>query len=250
MGEALLHVPHAIDVSVRVVALSASALALGLFAERISGGTVAVSTVGLYFAATAGAYASQPYSIYYTSDFLMIAAWFWTVWALATDRLGAAVLATFVGAWAKETLLLAPILVGFHWVRRRDNFPRVVAVALAFIVPTAALRLLFPAPITEWAWWDAARNNIPFVDASRVGWTLRYNFKVLAFYNVGWWFAPIAAWRSRSPFVRDLAATLTVYLLLAYIVVYIRELRHFLPLAILVLPLTLREVSDLTRATP
>ena len=40
-----------------------------------------------------------------------------------------------------------------------------------------------------------------------------------------------------------IAATSVIYLLLAYPVIYIRELRHFLPLAIVVLPLAVRELE-------
>lgn len=236
--------PHPIDVAVRVAALAASALALGLFAARIATPAIAIASVGFYFAATAAAYASQPYSIYYTSDYLMIAGWFWAVYWLCTDRIAPAALAVFAGAWAKETLLLAPILAGFQWLRRRDGVGRMLLVAAAFAVPTIVLRLLYRAPLSAWAWWDAARNNVPFLDPARVGWTFRYNAKVLAFYNVGWVLAAIAAWRSREPFVRDLALTCGVYLILAYLVVYIRELRHFLPLAILILPLSLQEIAS------
>ena len=39
------------------------------------------------------------------------------------------------------------------------------------------------------------------------------------------------------------AVTSVIYLLLAYPVIYIRELRHFLPLAIVVLPLAVRELE-------
>lgn len=242
-GEIALRVdPHAIDIVVRVAALAVSALALGLFAVRVGGTAVGTASIGFYFAATAAAYASQPYSIYYTSDFLMIAAWFWVVQALDTDRVALATAATFVGAFAKETLLLAPMLAGIRWLRTQRDAGRLIAVSAAFLVPTILLRLTYRAPIASWAWWDAARNNVPFLDPARVGWTIRYNVKVLAFYNVGWAIAAVAAWRSRDPFVRDLAVALAIYLVLAYIVVYIRELRHFLPLAILIIPLTLKEL--------
>ena len=73
--------------------------------------------------------------------------------------------------------------------------------------------------------------------------------KVIAFYNIGWFLAASECWRARDPFVRDLAVTLALYLLLAYIVVYERELRHYLPFAIVVIPLTLRRLeTDFWRA--
>ena len=44
--------------------------------------------------------------------------------------------------------------------------------------------------------------------------------------------------------MKRLAATGIVYLLLAYPVIYIRELRHFLPLAIIVLPLAINALEQ------
>ena len=49
--------------------------------------------------------------------------------------------------------------------------------------------------------------------------------------------------RTSEPFLKDLALTGIVYLVLAYPVIYIRELRHFLPLAILVLPVAIAELE-------
>jgi hypothetical protein len=43
--------------------------------------------------------------------------------------------------------------------------------------------------------------------------------------------------------MKDLALTGLVYLLLAYPVIVLRELRHFLPLAIVVLPLAIGELE-------
>jgi hypothetical protein len=50
-----------------------------------------------------------------------------------------------------------------------------------------------------------------------------------------WVLAARQALRTADPFLEDLALTGVVYLLLAYSVIYIRELRHFLPLAIVAL---------------
>ena len=48
--------------------------------------------------------------------------------------------------------------------------------------------------------------------------------------------------------MKRLAATGVVYLLLAYPVIYIRELRHFLPLAIIVLPLAINAIEQRSAA--
>ena len=151
---------------------------------------------------------------------------------------GAAAAATFAGGWAKETLVIAPILCALLWWRGRAPLRAVVLVAVAFAVPTIALRVMYPAPIGDWAWWHSLRRNIPFadLDPAAIDFALRNNAKVLLFFNVGWWIGFRRAWRAADPFGRALAATGLIYLALAYVVVYIRELRHFLPLAILIIP--------------
>jgi hypothetical protein len=68
--------PHAVDVITKVVALALSAWALALFAATLLPASGVLATVALYFGLSAGAYASQGYSIYYTGDYFMIAGWF------------------------------------------------------------------------------------------------------------------------------------------------------------------------------
>ena len=243
--------PHAIDAGVKVAALSLSAAALGLFAASIAGPALGCASVGFYLAASAGAFASQGYSIYYTSDYLMIAAWFWAVYAMARRKFAAAALIVFAGAWAKETMIVAPMCAALLWRRGGADARDLALIAAAFAIPTVALRLIYAAPLAAWAWWGSLYRNVPFLDPrpSALAIALRDNAKVLLFYNAGWWLAARGAWRSRNPMVRDLALTLLIYLALAYVVVYIRELRHMLPLAILVIPVALSELLPGQRTT-
>jgi hypothetical protein len=248
-GERTVRVdPHAIDATVKVAALVAGAAALGVFAAAVTTSAGAYATVGFYMAATAGAYASQGYSIYFTSDYLMIAAWFWAVLFMWRRQWSAAAAATFAGAWAKETLVIAPILAGLLWRRRCAPLRAPILIGAAFAIPTIALRLLYQAPLSDWAWWHSLRRNIPFadLDPAAIDFAVRNNVKVLLFFNVGWWLGFRRAWRARDRFVPALAATGLIYLALAYAVVYIRELRHFLPLAILIIPFTLDALIDST----
>ena len=72
---------------------------------------------------------------------------------------------------------------------------------------------------------------------------LRDNLKVLLFLNVLWWWAWRAWRRTQDSFVDSLALTLACYVVLAWMVVYIRELRHMLPFTILVIPLAVAELE-------
>ena len=80
--------------------------------------------------------------------------------------------------------------------------------------------------------------NVPFLrpGAQALLETLKNNVKVLLLFNVFWFLAARAIVRSSDRFLKDLGPTSVIYLLLAYPVIAISELRHFLPLAIVVLP--------------
>jgi hypothetical protein len=49
--------------------------------------------------------------------------------------------------------------------------------------------------------------------------------------------------RTSNWLFRSLAAVGVLYLAMAYVVVYLRELRHLLPLAIIVIPLAIVEIE-------
>jgi hypothetical protein len=180
----------------------------------------------------------------------MIAAWFWAVLAMWRREWSAAAAATFAGAWAKETLVIAPILAGLLWRRGRAPLRAPIVIGAAFAIPTIVLRVMYQAPLGDWAWWHSLRRNIPFadLDPAAIDFALRNNLKVLLFFNVGWWLGFRRAWLAHDRFIPALAVTGLVYLALAYVVVYIRELRHFLPLAIVIIPFTLDALLEPTGA--
>lgn len=244
-GERLTGVdPHSVDVAVKTVLLwgtSALLLAFGrLYASPI-GALCAVST---YFVLTMAGF-TDGYSIYYTNDYVMLAAWFAAVLLVQQRRFAAAALVTFIGAWGKETMMLVPILVGLEWLRGRAPFTAVFWIGVAFVIPSAVVRWIYPAPIEKWAWWDMAYANVPFLQetTAELMLTIKNNVKVFLFFNVLWILAALGVKRSRDGFITSLALTSFIYVLLAYPVIYIRELRHFLPLAILILPIAVRELE-------
>jgi hypothetical protein len=171
----------------------------------------------------------------------MIACWFGAVYMLRQERYVVAAALTFIGAFAKETMLLVPVLLLFRAIRApRARVPFVFA-ALAFVVPTAIVRSVYRTSIDQWAWWNTIYANVPFLQSSMEAFTqtIKNNLKVALFYNVFWVIAFRRVLTLGDPFMRDLGATGLVYLLLAYPVIYLRELRHFLPLAIVVLPMAI-----------
>ena len=117
-------------------------------------------------------------------------------------------------------------------------------------MPTAILRIVYPAPLAKWAWWDMVFANVPFLQRSMYEFklTIKNNFKVALFYNVFWVLAARRMLSGSDRFTRDLGITAVVYLILAYPVIYIRELRHFLPLAIVVLPLAINAIEQRSAA--
>ena len=239
--------PHAIDLALKVVLLCISSCTLFLFSRFYVSEMGALCAVAFYQLLTVAGFSDQ-YTIYFTNDYLMIAAWFGAVYFVRAGRYLEAAALAFAGAWAKETLLLVPILIGFRWLRDRRGVGMVpvILAAAAFLIPTVALRRMYRAPVSDWAWWHMLFVNVPFLqgNAHDLAITLKNNLKVFLFFNVLWVLAARVV-RRVDPFLQDLALTGVVYLVLAYPVIVLRELRHFLPLAIVILPLAMAELEQL-----
>jgi len=248
-GTAIVPVdPHVIDVGVKTVALAASTALLYSFSTALVSPIGAVLCAVTYIFVTAAAFSSEGYAIYFTNDYLAVLSWFAGVVALRQRRWWLAALAAFAGAWAKETAMLIVFLAGFEALRKRAPWSAPIACGIAFAIPTAILRTMYPAPLAQWAWWDTFRLNVPFVvwDPIVIAKSLRDNLKVLLFFNATLFWAWRAWRRTTDPFVVSLALTLACYVVLAWMVVYIRELRHMLPFTILVIPLAVSELERLT----
>jgi hypothetical protein len=237
--------PHAIDVVVKTLSLAASAAMLYVFAATIVSPLGAVLSAVIYLFVTAAAFASEGYAIYFTNDYLAILSFFAGVVFLRNRIWWAAALAAFAGAWAKETAMLIVFLAAFEALRKRAPWSAVFGCGIAFAIPTLALRAMYPAPISQWAWWDTFKLNVPFLvwQGNVIAKALRDNLKVLLFLNIMWLWAIRAFRRTHDAFVVSLGMTLACYVVLAWMVVYIRELRHMLPFTILVIPLAVAELE-------
>ena len=142
--------------------------------------------------------------------------------------------------------MLIAFVAGFEALRGRAPWWVAIACGIAFAIPTLTLRTIYPAPLAQWAWWDTFRLNVPFLvwDPVVIAKSLRDNLKVLLFFNVLLFFAWRGWTRRPDPFVVSLGMTLACYVVLAWMVVYIRELRHMLPFAILLIPLAVVELEQ------
>ena len=241
--------PHVIDVAIKTLALAASAAILYAFSLTMVSSVGAVLAAILYLLVTAAAFSSEGYAIYFTNDYLAVLSWFAAALAIRRRAWWVAALAAFAGAWAKETALLIVFLVVFEAWRKRAPWGAVIMCAVAVAIPTAVLRTIYPAPIAEWAWWDTFRLNVPFVtlEGPAIVKSLRDNLKVFLFLNILWWWA-IRAWRrTQDGYLASLASTLGCYVILAWMVVYIRELRHMLPFTFFVIPLAVAELEATQR---
>lgn len=237
--------PHLVDVGVKTLALAASTALLYLFATTIASALGAVLAASIYLLVTAAAFSSEGYAIYFTNDYLAVLSWFAGALAIRRRQWALAALAAFAGAWAKETPLLIVLLAGFEALRGRAPWRAVVMCAVAFAIPNIVLRTMYPAPLAQWAWWDTFRLNVPFLtwEATAIAKALRDNLKVILFLNVLWFWAWRAWRRAHDPYLTSLAVTLACYVVLAWMVVYIRELRHMLPFTFFVIPMAVAELE-------
>ena len=241
--------PHVIDIGVKTVSLAASAALLYLFSTTLVSSVGAILATVIYLFVTAAAFSAEGYAIYFTNDYLAVLSWFAGVVALRRGHWWLAAAAAFAGAWAKETAMLIVFLAGFEALRKRGPWSAAIACGVAFAIPTLVLRTIYPAPLAQWAWWDTFKLNVPFLvwQGPVIAKALRDNLKVLLFLNVMWFWAYRAWRRTQDGFVVSLGLTLACYVVLAWMVVYIRELRHMLPFTIFVIPLA---IAELERALP
>src|SRR4029453_7325898 len=105
---------------------------------------------------------------YYTNDFLMVLGWFAAVYLTARAKYGWAAVVTFLAVWAKETLLLVPMLIGLAWWQRKASAQSWLLSVAAFLIPEVILRSVYPAPLSQWAWWSNLELNVPFVRAENL----------------------------------------------------------------------------------
>jgi hypothetical protein len=237
--------PHLIDVAIKTASLAAATAMLYVFATTLVSPLGAVLSAVVYLLVTAAAFASEGYAIYFTNDYLAILSWFAGLVALRKRVWWAAALAAFAGAWAKETAMLIVFVAAFEAMRKRAPWSAAIACGVAFAIPTLVLRSIYPAPLAQWAWWDTFKLNVPFLvwDPAVIAKALRDNLKVLLFLNVMWFWAWRAWRRSQDGFVISVGLTLACYVVMAWTVVYIRELRHMLPFTVLVIPLAVAELE-------
>jgi hypothetical protein len=246
-GERLTRLePHTIDIIAKTTLLWLSSSVLFLFSRFYASEIGSLAIVVVYLLLTIAGFSDQ-YTIYFTNDYAVIACWFGAVYCVASERYIEAAILTLVGSLAKETMLLVPVLLALRWWRGRAPFWAVAMAAAGFLLPTAVLRTVYRAPVGQWAWWRMLFVNVPFLQSSvyELSLTLKNNLKVALFFNVFWLLAARHVLRrSADRLLTDLALTGVVYLALAYPVIYIRELRHFLPLAIVVLPAAIAEIEQ------
>jgi hypothetical protein len=63
-----------------------------------------------------------------------------------------------------------------------------------------------------------------------------------------WGWLAIQAWRmTREPLLRDLGLISVLYVAIMYVVIDLRELRHFMPLLIVILPAAVAELERMVK---
>src|SRR5262245_12338201 len=115
LGErATMFPPHQVDLAIKTLFLFASTTLLFLFSQWYTSESGAYCVIGFYLLLTVAGFIGEQYRIYFTNDYVMVACWFGAVYLIRDERYMAAALLTIVGAWAKETMMLVPILLAIE----------------------------------------------------------------------------------------------------------------------------------------
>ena len=235
---------HTVDPLLKTFFLFLSTLPLFHYARTQVSNMAALGVVWLYLLLVVAGLTDE-YAIYNTNDIILWAGWHACVLAAYHRRYYLVAATVLVTTLAREVTVLACLLVGLEFLRTRKGLVPTVVVGLAFLVPWGFVHWLYPAPMSKLAWWHNLHNNIPILHptAERVLLALRKTFKVAVFFNAAWYLGVRGLLRSKNPFMMELFLVLCFYVSVLYVTVDVRELRQFVPLAIILLPAAFAELE-------
>ncbi len=235
---------HTVDPLLKSFFLFLSTLPLFHYARTQLSDLGALGVVWLYLLlAVAGL--TDEYAIYNLNDIILWAGWHACVLAAYHRRYYLVAAVVLVTTLAREVTLLACLLVGLEFLRTRKGLIPTVVVGLSFLVPWSFVHWLYPAPVSKLAWWYNFHSNIPILhpDTERILLALRKTFKVAVFFNGAWFLGIRGLLKSKNPFMIELFLVLCFYVSVLYVTVDVRELRQFVPLAIILLPAAFRDLE-------
>ncbi len=160
-------------------------------------------------------------------------------------RFGAAFLILFIGMFNRETPLILLPMIFLRELRGERQWSRVILSMMALVIPYAALHLFLPLPAGGgWFLFDNVGQNLPFVEPSQNVRAVISNIHFLALVGP---LVVLSGYRfSQQPsFLKTTAITIPFYVVAIYIVGAIIEGRLWLPLLIIVIPLSLHTLVSL-----
>ncbi len=235
---------HTVDPILKTFFLFLSTLPLFHYARTQVRDMAAAGIVFLYLLLVVVGLAEE-YSIYNLNDIILWAGWHACVLAAFHRRYYLVAAAVLVVTLAREVTVLACLLVGLEFLRTRKGLVPTMVVGFSFLVPWGFVHWLYPAPASELAWWHNFHSNVPILhpDVEHIYKAVRKAFKVAVFFNVAWVLGIRGLLRSKNPFMLELFLVLCFYVLVLYVTVDVRELRQFVPLAIVLLPPAFKELE-------
>jgi hypothetical protein len=236
--------PIFIDQALRVAFLFGSCFYLFRFSSLYTSPIAAFCVVQMYiFLVVVGE--SYGYFIYNLNDIIFFFALHYCVLNLRLQHLYRAIGCIFVATFAREATLVMVFLMGFLCYSKKNLWLPLSLGLFAFLIPYGLVRWLYPAPLSSLAFWWQLFNNVPFLqgDMGKSILAIQFNIKVFLFMNAFWILAVKYLLRREDAFMASLSYAMVLYVLIIYWVGFIRELRLFVPLAVLVLPAGMSELE-------
>lgn len=238
--------PIIADQALRVLFLFVSCIYLFRFSLFYTSKIAAFCLVHIYlFLVVIGE--SYGYFIYNINDMIFLCALHYCVYTLKVVHCYRVVGCVFLATFARESTLLVVFLVGFlFWKDRKLLLPFMLSF-FAFLIPFVFLRWKYPAPLSDLAFWWQLLNNVPFIqgDMARSIKAIQFNVKVFLFMNIFWVLSIRYLCSKSDTFVKCLLYAMISYVAIIYWVGFIRELRLFVPLAVLILPTAMAELEQM-----
>jgi hypothetical protein len=206
------------------------------------------SLVGVFlldiYAAAALSYPVGP-SVIETSDILNVVAFALALIAVYEQRLPLLIVTLLIGTLNRETTwLLLPLVALAGWPRRRKGTAITLAV-LAVAVPYGLVHWLIHSPSPDWWLTRDIGGNIPFLAEGQTGTALLANARVALMLG------PLALpalyrFREHHPFHVLAAVIIPPFIVIHYLVGRIIEMRLWLPLLTILIPLAIDGIQKLT----
>jgi hypothetical protein len=181
-------------------------------------------------------------SIGENADLLNLAVFILVLNALYKNKFLIAAVFLFIGTFNRETTLFLIPIIFIHDLILKKGMLRTVTALIAVAIPFIGLRVIIHPTAADWFTFDALIKNIPFLSAETTSSALIANLHVI-FLLVPLIVLSLMNFKRHDQFLRIAAYITPLFILVHYLIGNIIETRLWIPLFVILIPLSLNSLS-------